>query len=82
MTSHWFEDPYALCMVGCLLVLVIIGIKVTWEGFGDDLKRRKNMTDAERFYFYMFGAFRVMLTIVFVLMVLGVGVVIGFAASK
>ena len=39
------------------------------------------MTDAERFYFYMFGAFSVMLTIAFVLMVLGVSV-IGFAASK
>ncbi len=81
MTSHLFEDPNFLCMFGSLLVLAIMGIKVLWEGFGEDLKRRKNMTDAERFYFYMFGAFRVMLTIAFVLMVLGVSV-IGFAASK
>lgn len=81
MTSHWFEDLNALCMFGCLLVLAIIGIKVLWEGFGEDLKRRKNMTDAERFYFYMFCAFSVMLTIAFVLMVLGVGIMF-FAASK
>lgn len=43
MTSHLFEDPNFLCMFGSLLVLAIMGIKVLWEGFGEDLKRRKKV---------------------------------------